>query len=51
MHGFISQLLLLSFTACAIEYVFPTASGIIDVTKAPYNADKTGQTDVSAILT
>jgi len=37
--------------ASAIDYVFPPASGIIDVTKAPYNADNTGKTDVSAILT
>jgi len=35
----------------AIEYVFPAASGVVDITKAPYSADRTGKTDVSAILT
>jgi len=40
-----------AFRVSAIEYVFPAASGVIDITKAPYNADRTGQTDVSAILT
>ena len=39
-----------AFCASAIEYVFPPASGVFDVTKAPYNADRTGKTDVSAIL-
>jgi hypothetical protein len=37
--------------APGIEYVFPAAAGVVDITKAPYNADRTGTTDVSAILT
>jgi len=39
-----------AFHASALEYVFPPGAKVIDVTQAPYNADKTGQTDVSAIL-
>jgi len=39
------------FSVSAIDYVFPPNSGVVDVTKAPYNVDRTGKTDVSAILT
>jgi len=41
---------LCALPASALEYVFPPSAKVIDVTQAPYNADKTGQTDVSAIL-
>ena len=41
----------LALNASAIEYVFPANSGVVDITKSPYNADRTGKTDVSAILT
>ena len=34
-----------------MDFVFPPGAKVIDVTKSPYNADNTGKTDVSAILT
>ena len=34
----------------ALEYFFPPGAKVIDVTQAPYSADRTGATDVSAIL-
>jgi hypothetical protein len=39
------------FGASAIDYVFPPAAKVIDVTQPPYSADRSGKTDVSAILT
>jgi hypothetical protein len=33
-----------------VEYVFPPSAKVIDVTQPPYSADRTGKTDVSAIL-
>jgi hypothetical protein len=44
------SILLCAFCASAMEYVFPAGAKVIDVTKAPYSADNTGKTDVSAIL-
>ena len=38
------------FRAAAIEYIFPAGANVVDITKSPYSADRTGQTDVSAIL-
>lgn len=35
----------------AIEYVFPPGARVVDVTKPPYEADNSGATDVSDILT
>jgi hypothetical protein len=35
----------------AENIVFPPNCGVVDITKPPYNADNTGKTDVSAILT
>jgi len=29
----------------------PNTAGVVDITKAPYNADRTGKTDVAAIIT
>ena len=40
-----------ALSVSAIEYIFPPGAGVVDITKAPYNADRTGKTDVSAILT
>jgi len=40
-----------TLSASAMDYVFPANAKVIDVTQAPYSADKTGKTDVSAILT
>jgi len=40
-----------AFGAAAIDYVFPAGAGVVDITKSPYNADRTGKTDVSSILT
>jgi hypothetical protein len=40
-----------TFSAAAIDYVFPAGAGVVDITKSPYNADRTGKTDVSSILT
>jgi hypothetical protein len=37
-------------SASAIDYVFPAAANIIDVSQSPYSADRTGKTDVSATL-
>ena len=34
-----------------MDYVFPAAAKVVDVTQSPYNADRTGKADVSAILT
>jgi len=42
--------LLLSVRIPAIEYVFPAGANVVDITKTPYSADRTGKTDVSAIL-
>lgn len=33
-----------------VEIVFPDDAGIMDVTKAPYNADSTGQNDATAAI-
>jgi len=41
---------LCAYRAPAIEYVFPPGANVVDITKPPYSADRTGQTDVSAIL-
>jgi len=41
---------LTAMTVSALEYVFPTAAKVVDITQAPYSADRTGKTDVSAIL-
>ena len=38
------------FSASAIEYTFPAGANVVDITKTPYYADRTGKTDVSAIL-
>jgi hypothetical protein len=38
-------------TGFAENIVFPAVSGVVDITKPPYSADKTGKTDCSAILT
>ena len=37
-------------SASAIEYTFPPAANVVDITKPPYSADRTGKTDVSVIL-
>ena len=42
--------LLLSFTTFAQPLAYPAKSGIVDVTKAPYNADPTGTMDASAAI-
>jgi hypothetical protein len=42
--------LLLSVRIPAIEYVFPAGANVVDITKTPYSADRTGKTDVSSIL-
>ena len=34
----------------AENIVFPAVAGVVDITKAPYNADKTGKTDCAAIF-
>ena len=41
---------MLAGDAGAIEYTFPPAAKVYDITQPPYSADRTGATDVSAIL-
>jgi hypothetical protein len=45
-----SCMLLCAINVSAVDWVFPAAAKVIDITKAPYSADRTGTTDVSAIL-
>lgn len=42
--------ILIPYRAPAMEYVFPTAANVFDVTKAPYSVDKTGKVECSAVL-
>jgi hypothetical protein len=35
----------------ALEIVYPSDAGVLDITKTPYNADNNGTIDVSAIIT
>ena len=47
-----TELICLCVACClyAENIVFPTVPGVIDITKPPYSADKSGKTDVAPIL-
>jgi hypothetical protein len=50
--SWILTIIVLTPNVCGAEnIVFPPVSGVVDITRPPYNADKTGKTDCSAILT
>jgi hypothetical protein len=44
------SLCLIAISINAENIVFPNIPGVIDITKTPYNADKTGKTDCAAIF-